>query len=224
MIVMGGMDEKLKRAAEAYVKKEGESLLAEANEIRRQNVSYMTPRADRTVSGLVTKRKKPALRNTVFGLCAAAACIMIVARVVTGLPGPGGADSQAPGAAAEPPPPITAPGEILPISFTLPEGYAVGKAEFDNGMSVYSMESETHGGVVLTMYYEEDGLGGGAPGAPGAGFDEVIIDGMPVAAKVRDTYMLLTFERAGLSYTLSSEDNMGALAAFYRNIVEAVPA
>jgi hypothetical protein len=104
---------------------------------------------------------------------------------------------------------------MLPISFAIPDGYTVRSSEYDNGMSVYALESEAHGDVVLTMHYERE-QGGNASGA--GGFDEVMIDGTPVAAKVEDSYMLLAFERDGLEYTLSSKDNLGALAAFYRNI------
>ena len=236
-------DEKLKNAAKLYARKEGESLLAEMNEIRRQNLSYLTPRADKTVKELMAKKEKPKRMKALFGICAAAACIAITIRLVTGLPdlgvgrGPEGAaaptapestDSYEPGIeseTAEPAAPSESdngvdafPAEILPISFTLPAGYTVTKAEYDNGMSVYDLESERRGDVVLTMYYEEspaDGTGGDR----WAGFDEVIIDGTPVPAKVQDSFVLLAFEQDGLSYTLSSKDDLGALAAFYRSIV-----
>jgi len=115
-----------------------------------------------------------------------------------------------------------APAGILPISFTLPADYRVKASDYDNGVSVYRLESGRGGDVVLTMYYA-DGAPDGGPG-PEAGFDEVVIDGTPVPAKVNAAYKLLAFEADGLSYTLSSEDDLGALAAFYRNITEGAPA
>jgi hypothetical protein len=53
--------------------------------------------------------------------------------------------------------------------------------------------------------------------------DEVVIDGTTVPAKVDEAYMLLTFEREGVHYTLSDRDDMGVLAAFYRSIVRVAP-
>jgi hypothetical protein len=233
--MLNDREEKLKQAAKLYTKREGEALLAEVEEIRRQNVFYLTPRADKAVAGLVSKSKRPMRQKMLFGVCAAAACIMIVARVVVGLPdttsAPSLDTSSAPSQETSPAPsqdttPAPAPypavpteqAEILPISFALPADYRVAETDFDNGVSIYSLESDDHGNVVLTMYYEVD-----TAGAPETVFDEVIIDGTPVSAKVTDSYMLLAFESDGLSYTLSSRDDLGSLAAFYRNITEAVP-
>ena len=237
-------DEKLKNAAKLYAKKEGESLLAEVEEIRRQNISYLTPRADKTVKELSARKERPKRMKALFGICAAAACIAITIRLVSGLPdlgagsrtpeaapaSPEPTDSYEPGVVeaetAEPSAPSapgesdggvqTGPAEILPISFELPAGYMVTNAEFDNGMSVYELQSDRRGDVVLTMYYEEsqDSTAGGKR----AGFGEVVIDGTPVPAKVQDSFVLLAFEMDGLSYTLSSKDDMGALMAFYRRI------
>ena len=237
---MNNNDKKLKTVARLFARKEGESLLAEANELRQQNISYLTPRADKTVKGLLTRQRGPKQRNALFGICAAAACIAITIRIFSGIPG-GSEPSRvtenmsdapsAPPATAESPESSgpsdlfdldegTSPlwtDEILPITFTLPSDYEVTKEEFDNGMSIYRLESETRGDVVLTMHYEDSPAGGSGPEA-WLGFDEVIIDGAVVPAKVQGSYMLLAFEQGGLRYTLSSKDDLGALTAFYRSI------
>ena len=236
--MMSDREEKLKRAAELFAKQEGESLLAEADALRRQKVSYLTPRADKAVRGLIAKSGRPKRRTALISVCAAAACLMLVFRLAAGLPDERTSSDAAPAMSAaseEPespemagatdappgvpdaPPVVPMPAEILPISFALPADYRVRAAEYDNGMSIYALESDQYGDVVLTMYYEEDGAVGTGVDMD-EGFGEVIIDGTPVPAKVRDTYMLLAFEKDGLQYTLSSEDNLGALAAFYRNI------
>ena len=247
---MNDIEQKLKKAAELYAREEGETLLAEAEGLRRENVSYLTPRADKTVRGLAAKRRRPSNRNALIGAASAAACILIVIRIISGVPGmsgggigsydaapepaseapqsadssdDGGAmESPADGGVAESPTDSGAPGEsvppgfpqeILPISFALPAGYHVTSVELDNGMSIYELESSRRGTVVLTMYY-----GDTYANTKFAGFSEVIIDGRPVPAKVNDAYRLLAFEQDGLMYTLSSEDDLGALAAFYRSI------
>jgi hypothetical protein len=243
---MNKSEEKLKRAAELYTKKAGESLLKETEEIRRSNVSYITPRADKAVRELMAEEKlskrrstqQPKQRKMIFGFCAAAACVIITFALISGVPGfPGGgsgggapeaSDSGSGGAAAEAPAeapdpgaatPAPAPGpvmptEIMPITFTLPADFRVENVELDNGMSVYNLESDVYGSVVLTMIYKTDGAGEDFF----EGFDEVIIDGAAVPAKVRDTYKLLAFNFGNVFYTLSSEDDLGSLAAFYRNI------
>ena len=218
-------DEKLKRAAELYAKREGESLLREIEMIRLKKVSYYTPRADSMVRKLASPKQKPKGRNMIWGICTAAACIVIAVRIVAFSPDmpPAPSESSAPPAASVPdtsaaPALPGMPAEILPVYFNLPADYRIIDSDFDNGISIYEFESEDHGNVVLTMYYAED-----ADNTFGnyidEGFDEVIIDGTPVPAKVRDTYMLIEFEKDDLYYTLSSEDNLGALAAFYRNII-----
>ena len=248
-------EEKLKAAAGLYAKKEGESLMAEVDEIQRQGVSYLTPRADRTVRELAAKGLRPRSRKLTVGLAAAAACAVFAVRMITGIVGPEGdvpasfdssssAGSAAPSESAEPPesaappdpaeppgpaespgpaaPDPFAPAGILPISFSLPADYRVKDSDFDNGVSIYRLESSRSGDVVLTMYYENDAPVGGL--GQEAGFDEIVIDGTPVPAKVNGAYKLLAFEAGGRSYTLSSKDDLGALAAFYRNITESVPA
>ena len=234
---MDSREEKLKKAAELYAKNEGESLLREAEEIRRQNVSYMTPRADRTVYDLMAAgrraNQRPKQRKALYGLCTAAACIVLTFIIISNVPGKGGsesemvADSGTDAAAAEAPaapmpapellPEPELPADILPISFELPADFRIENAELDNGMSVYNLQSDVYGNVVLTMYYKTAG-----EEAPGEdffkGFDEVIIDGTAVPAKVRDTYKLLAFNFDRMFFTLSSEDDLGSLAAFYRNI------
>ena len=238
---MNDVEQKLKKAAELYAGEEGEALLEEAERLRKDNVSYLTPRADKTVRGLAVKRRRPRGRNALIGAASAAACILLAIRIISGLPdlpGGGSSESAAPepaseapqepeaadGGAADSPPsdagPPGFPQEIIPISFALPADYHVSSADLDNGMSVYELESDRHGTVVLTMYYEAD-YGSSAPGRDpytDARFDEVIIDGTPVPAKVNASYRLLAFEQDGLMYTLSSEDDLGALAAFYRSI------
>ena len=236
-------EEKLKSAARLYAEKEGESLLAEADELQRQGVSYLTPRADRTVRELAAKGRRPRRRNLTVGLAAAAACAVFAVSMITGIVGPESGDPASsdapppsesaapsgptapsePAAPSSPTEPVgpAAPAGILPISFTLPADYRVKDSDFDNGVSIYRLESGRGGDVVLTMYYENDTPGDGL--GPGAGFDEIVIDGTPVPAKVTGAYKLLAFEADGRSYTLSSKDDLGALAAFYRNITGSVP-
>lgn len=211
-------EEKLKIIATLYANKEGKSFLAEIEEINRQRVSYITPRADMTVRGLLAKEKRPKSRKMILSFAAAAACVVLAVRLIAGIPDSNNEyyPSDASPAPSSPSVPYM-PGEILPISFQLPADYHVMTSDIDNGMSVYKLESESHGDVVLTMYYVTD-----EPGYifdADKGFDEVIIDGTPVAAKVKDTFRLLSFESDDIRYTLSSEDDLGALAAFYRNIL-----
>jgi hypothetical protein len=125
---------------------------------------------------------------------------------------------------------------MIPISFEPPADYRVVATDYDNGVSLYTLASATRGDVVLAMYYEggqqADAAATDAPAEPDAAAepggslaakDEVIIDGTAVPAKIDEAYMLLSFEREGLCYTLSSRDDMGVLAAFYRSIVRLVP-
>ena len=211
-------EEKLKSATRILVRKQGESILAEVNEMRLQNISYLTPHADKTVRQLIAQKSRPKMRKALLGSLAAAACIAITIRLASGIPDGGTRDiagisdsSSAPSATSE-------QADILPLSFTLPADYMIAKSDFDNGMSIYALDSEAHGNVVLTMHYEDNTTSYDR----WADYDEVIIDGTPVPAKVQSSYMLLTFEKNGLRYTLSSKDDLGALAAFYRSIEKEV--
>ena len=247
-------EEKLKRAVELYAKREGEALLSEIEEIHRQRVSYLMPRADKVVRefarhGGAAARPRP--RRVLTIAVAAAACVMLIFRVATfsspisldnaaGLPAVSAPEAAAldeveSGAFA----PAPAPGglgdfnegrekddmantAVMPITFALPAGYREIFSDYDNGMTIYEFESLNRGDVVLTMYYvtdAEDWSNYSHADRNGyLAFTSILVDGTPVPAKVEDTYMLLAFERGGVSYTLSSKDDLGALAAFYRSI------
>jgi hypothetical protein len=257
-----------KRVAQAWAEQYGASLLAEAEEMRRQEVSYQTPRADQAVRRISSRRGRAAGRRptgrrraAVLATVAAAACLVVVAWFA-GIPSLLEPPSMGPSDAVVDPSTSTPPGEMIPISFDLPADYRVAATDYDNGTSLYTLKSATHGDVVLAMYHEGgqqadatqgdatqddaaggdatqgDGAGAGADGAAGgdaaatgaaedggalAAWDEVTIDGATVPAKIDEAYMLLTFEHEGLRYTLSSRDDMGALAALYRSIVRTTP-
>jgi len=217
-----------KLLAEAWADRYGASLAAEAEAMRQQGVSYQTPRADQAVLGIANRRPGAARRRrrSVFAVFAAAACLVLVALVV-GVPflmlspttESGAPTSSMPSDLAAPEPGA----QMLPITFSLPADFRVAQKDFDNGVSLYTLESPQYGDVVLAMH-PEDGLGLGAMGDSGAlpvPMDEVVIDGAVVSAKVVDAYMLLVFQHGEVHYTLSSRDNMGALVAFYRSIVRA---
>ncbi|MDR1014722.1 MAG: hypothetical protein LBL86_07065 [Coriobacteriales bacterium] len=227
-----------RRAAQAWVERYGESLLAEAEAMREQGVAYRLPRADRAVQkvasrrgGGAARRGSPARpgrsawrrRTAVLAGLAAAACLAVVVWVA-GIPTLTAPPSTSPGDAVVDAPTPAPPSDAaqIPISFELPASYRVASTDYDNGTSLYALESAAHGDVVLAMYREnrkQDAAAGS--GTSFAAMDEVLIDGAAVSAKVDEAYMLLAFEREGVRYTLSSRDDMGALAAFYRSIVRA---
>jgi hypothetical protein len=213
-----------KRVAQAWAERHGESLLAEVEEMHRQGVSYQTPRADKVVRGVFSRRGETARRRrtAMFMGLAAAACLLIVVWVA-GIPSLVAPPSTSPGDVMIDSSASTPEAAKIPISFDLPADYRVAASGYDDGMSIYALESAARGDVVLTMY-REDGRSADAAAESGSSFaatDEVVIDGAAVWAKVDEAYMLLTFEREGVRYTLSNRDDMGALAAFYRSITGA---
>jgi len=235
-----------KRIAKAWSELYGKSLAAEAEAIHRQSVDYLLPRADQTVTALLGKRTKPPQRRSrgpaLFMSLAAAACLMLVAVIVgvpylTDSPWGGGStspqnitssDSYVPQEST-----LAREAEMIPLTFSLPSDFRVASSELDNGVTFYTLASESHGDVVLAMFQVDDehpaGTGGQAPGtaAQGTGAqgtasalaDQLIIDGTPVAARIDDSYVLIEFQHQDVFYTLTSRDNLGALAALYRNIV-----
>jgi hypothetical protein len=214
-----------KRIAQAWAERHGESLLAEVEEMRRQGLSYQTPRADRAVRDVSSRRGEPARRRrtAMFMGLAAAACLVIVAWIA-GIPSLMTSPSISPGDALIDSPTSTSNVARIPISFDLPADYHVAASGYDNGMSVYVLESTEHGNVVLTMYHEDEQQADAVVenGTSFTAIDEVVIDGTTVSAKVDEAYMLLTFDREDVRYTLSNRDDMGALAALYRSIVGTV--
>jgi hypothetical protein len=224
-----------KRVAQAWAEQYGKSLLTEAEAMREQGVSYQTPRADQAARSVAARRGRPARRRrtAMFMGLAAAACLVIVAGIagISSLPI---APFTGPDDAAVDSLPPASDATKIPISFDLPAGYRVTATDYDNGTSLYTLRSTTHGDVVLAMSPENeqgtDAVTGAAPADADAesetsfgAMDEVVIDGTAVPAKVDEAYMLLAFEHEGVRYTLSDRDDMGALAAFYRVIVRAVP-
>jgi len=183
-----------------------------------------------------SKRARQRRVTAIVGF-AAAACFIVIALIV-GVPAmlqpstgahqgetaaePGETAAEPGETAAEPG--ITEPfdSQAMPLSFVLPAGYKVAATDFDNGVSLYALESPSHGDVQMAVCpADEDGGNAGAevPAMAVPKMDMVIIDGTAVPAKVDDSFMLLAFEHKGMSYTLSSRDDMGALVAFYRSIV-----
>jgi len=217
MTTMDDSEEKLRRAAKLYAEKDGESLIAESSGICAQNVSQITPRADKVVKRILAKEKRKKWRKALIGVCAAAACVVVYLLLTTVAPG----------------------NEAPPLDVPLPADFVVYDSVFDNGASVYHLKSETHGDVTLTIGDESgadgvvSGEGSGVGSANGdatsagsaansdeyAGYDEVLIDGASVPAKVQGASKSLAFKYEGLSYTLSCDGDFGPLAAFYRNIV-----
>jgi hypothetical protein len=220
-----------KRIAQLWAEQYGKSLTAEAEVMRQQEVYYHTPRADQTVQKIAAhspelkKRRRTNRRNraTIYATLAAAACLVLVALLagVPSLVSLVSPPSSSPGDAEQNPAGPTADAEILPINFTLPADYRVAAKDYDNGVSLYALESQRYGDVVLTMCPASEQLAGSAGAAGNATtlIDEVIIDGTAVPARVDDAFMLLAFEHRDVHYTLSSHDNLGALVALYRNIV-----
>jgi hypothetical protein len=224
-----------KRVAQAWAEQYGESLLAEVEAMREQEVSYQTPRADQVARSVAARRGGPARRRrtAAFIGLAAAACLVIVVGIA-GIPSLMAPPSTSPGDAVIDFSPPASDAAKIPISFDLPADYRVAATDYDNGMSLYTLESAARGDVVLTMYHENEqqadataaDAAADAAAESGSSFtptDKVVIDGTAVPAKVDEAYMLLAFEHGGVRYTLSDRDDMGTLAAFYRAIVRAAP-
>ncbi|MCL2530313.1 MAG: hypothetical protein FWE41_08335, partial [Coriobacteriia bacterium] len=120
--------------------------------------------------------------------------------------------------------------ELIPLTFALPSDFRMASSDWDNGVTLYTLESQSHGDVVLAMYHvdNEEAAAAGVAGsivasAPSGGaaalVDKVIIDGVEVPARIDDAFVLIEFQHNDINFTLSSRDNLGALAAIYRRIV-----
>ena len=167
-----------------------------------------------------------------FMSLAAAACLVFVA-VYFGVPALTQISSSAPPNAASQGPGISGPGtsgpqiaaQMLPLSFELPADYRMAASDYDNGMTLYTLESQERGDVVLTMFPADEqpagdaAYGGAAFGGSATSTKKLIIDGDAVPAFLDEAFMLLVFEYDDVYYTLSSRDDLGSLAAFYRSIV-----
>ncbi|MCL2807638.1 MAG: hypothetical protein FWD27_05710 [Coriobacteriia bacterium] len=221
-----------KRLADAWVEQQGGSLLTEAEAMRLQGVDYQTPRSDETVRALVSGRSKQTRRRRtpLPAILATAACLIFAALFV-GIP----ALTNSP--LAESPSPISPNGSVdsassapqlvvqmLPLTFSLPADFRKTGEDYDNGTTLYTLESPSFGRVVLAMRSTgDDELIDSHQVANGTTVPmrEVVIDGTVVSARIDSAYMLLAFSHGSIDYTLTSQDNLGALAAFYRSIVGA---
>ncbi|MDR1358615.1 MAG: hypothetical protein LBJ48_04600 [Coriobacteriales bacterium] len=219
-----------RRVAEAWVEQYGMSLLAEGETMRAQGVSYPTPRADKVVRRVPSQQSRQQSRparharhrqTALITTLAAAACLLLVVWVasIPSLMAPPSTSSSDATLDSLAPAPV---GAKLPLSFDLPADYRVAASDYDNGMSVYALESETRSAVVLTMYPTSEQPADATERENSfATMEEVLIDGKPVPAKIDLSYSMLTFEHEGVHYTVSNRDDMGTLAAFYRSIVRA---
>ncbi|MCL1847828.1 MAG: hypothetical protein FWF91_07690 [Coriobacteriia bacterium] len=239
-----------RRLADAWAEREGKALAAEVEAMRQQGVDYLLPRANRTVRELGargataesvaspgytsksaardtaahTRRRAERRRAPAIISFAAAACFIVIALIV-GVPSLLQPPSQtSPGDTVVEKPPAIQDAQMIPVSFGLPADYRLATSDYDNGVSLYTLESPSYGEVKLAMYHV-DGQGGNTEvttpiGSASVGaMDEVLIDGTAVPAKIADTYVLLAFQQDDVHYTLTSRDNLGALAALYRCIV-----
>ncbi|MDR1798176.1 MAG: hypothetical protein LBR44_12230 [Clostridiales Family XIII bacterium] len=202
----------MKRIAGRWAELEGQRLLAERDALNRDGVRLLLPRADAQVQQLLRRPKPNRAQRRRRMWTAIAACLavyLILPHALLAARDAGGASAPQDAASTS-----SAAAEPIPIPFHVPEHYAVLSASMDNGVGVYYIAHEDGDDVVVTVAPEEEGAA-----APGEVMpDEVEIDGETVAAAVTPDYKMLSFEKGGDVYTLSCREDMGTLAALYREL------
>ena len=234
-------DRDAKRLALTWSELHGRELLAEDAAMRQQGVDYLLPRAEETVKALAdqgtgaSKRRNRGPAMFLTAAAAAAACLVLVA-VLVGVPSlndtPLSTDSAeyAPDAPQlQESAPLEREPDLIPLTFALPSDFRMASSDWDNGVTLYTLESQNHGDVVVAMYHigDEEAAAAGVAGSivassptgAAALVDKVIIDGVEVPARIDDAFVLIEFQHNDINFTLSSRDNLGALAAIYRKIV-----
>lgn len=193
----------LRQVAEAYTEEYGRQLLRENHELNRQGIAYFTPRLDKKVGRIGRGRRF----KKYLPVLAAAACIAVFLLVpLLRLPGPPFTET-----------PASADGsansyEVVPLSFTLPEGIVLAGFEQDKGKSIYYLEDAYQDDVVLTLEYTKDDF-------DSSGFQPVEVNGETVYAVSEEDYKLIVFEKAEVLYTLACRYDINTLVRLSRNIV-----
>ena len=199
--------------ARQYAEVYGNVLLSECAEMRRQRVAYVMPRADSRIHPLIKKRRR---KGTVIKIVAAVAAVVVLAISIPSLLSREKMSDS--GASPEQDYTTTDTQEetsgIMPLTFVLPQGYAVADSKLDNGQSVYYLDHYEGDDVVLTM---EDALA--AADYDYGELGTVYIDGTAVSGLSVPDYQILVFEHGGVFYTLSCKYDLGTIVTLYREIV-----
>jgi hypothetical protein len=215
-----------KRLADSYVERQGSKLLNEQDALRQQNLKYATPRANKLVKNLVRGGKDRGMgarrnKRPLFATAAAAACLVLLIGAFAVFTNRGTVAFLKPDSAQNPTLNSSAPSTLQdswsilqPLDFNLPSQFSVVNTDWDNGQSIYKLNSTMHDDVVLTIQQwggQDDWY---------TPMDRVTIDGRAVPATIKDEYKLLRFVDEGALYTISCRDDLGTLANLYRSIVD----
>ncbi len=104
---------------------------------------------------------------------------------------------------------------IHELGFNLPAQFSVAGVNTDNGETIYQLDNSLYDDAVLTIRDSENNNG------LKQDMDEIIINGTPVPAKLRDEYKLIAFESKSRKYTLSCKNDIKTLVIIYHSITEA---
>lgn len=226
----GNREELLRQIATRYAQADGERLLAELAGLDRQEGSRITPRLDRRVRAISLQAKRRRYAR-VAGLLAACLILALAAPPLlrygwrqdlsSAQSSPAGyGESAARDEVAEDEAvvveeaPAAGVGDyaVIPLTFTLPENFAVAGVEQDNARSVYFLSDQRFDDVVLTLERTT------RPPETG-GLVEIEIDGVLTYGISTGDYSLLTFNSGDILYTLTCRYDINTLLPLGRSIL-----
>lgn len=197
--------------ATRYIEQHGEQLERERLQLEEQEADRITPGLDRKVSRETGKRRSMPIRYAAL----LAACLALVVLTPVALRNrslsPAGQDAELAAEASgeaesEDSPAPSMEAEVIPLSFPLPEQFAVTDVKQDRGQSIYYLEDQALDNVVMTLE-----LAGEESSTRTEGLTKLSLGGGTAYASTGQDYSLLTFVDNGILYTLTCKHDINTL-------------
>jgi len=223
-----------KALASQYVEQDGERLKKELEEIENDQKASYPPRLDKRIRGKILMTDA---RRTITIAAPVAACFLLIFAFLGRIPFlengvPSLMDSGPPadiayeasstGAPAPAPAAENAPSrgdnrtqsqmQMALMSAKMPAGYNVTGIDYDMEKTIYYIKNDTDNQIVMTAEKSEFDI-------EFAYYQEIRINGEPVYGMVKSDFSVITYEKDGVVYTLTSRYNYEDLVDISKNII-----
>ena len=188
-------EQMFKQISDTYTGAYAQSLRDELNAIE-QSGPVITPRLDSMVKRGISAGKRRRNTHIIMAIAACLALALIIPQALDfDFSSQSSASSAAPAAPVADAPAAPSPQyELIPLSFTLPEGFRLSGVEQDNAQSIYYINDYAQDNAVLTLENGAELLT--------EGLTAIQINGHTVYAFSGD-YQLITFKLDDMLYTLT---------------------
>ena len=203
---MNELDKQFKRIAREYAERYGQALDTERAQLEQDGAPHPTETLERRVMQSVRGNKLLRYQRAFAAVAAVFVLVVVGMQVWRFMDGPA---SNAPNTAAE----ATAPCyEVIPLAFSVPDGFTQTAFRQDYAKSVYSFADIMLDDVVLSMEASTKPL-------DTAGLTAIQINGAAAYVSDDQGFCLLTFYQNGVLYELTCRYDINTLLRFGAEIL-----